>query len=171
MYERIDIRGLTPRDPSKAADEDTTSLADQAHSMESLTNYSLRALLSALERLEHDGRTSIPEAILLAIISEKRFGYQVFQSLGVDMDRMSAVASSNLTAGREQPSRSSPLLFPIIVGLAAEEAFHLGHDYVGTEHLILALMRGPAGQPIAALLDLGLDIVQVRVAILKLLIP
>jgi ATP-dependent Clp protease ATP-binding subunit ClpC len=171
MYERIDVRGLTPRDPSKDVGDYIESLIDEARPIESLTDYSRRAILSAMEKLEHDGCTSIPEAILLAIISEKRFGYHVLQSLGVDMDRLSAVASSNLTAGREQPSQTSPLLIPIVVGLAAEEAFHLGHDYVGTEHLILALMRGPAGQPTAALLDLGLDIVQVRVAILKLSIP
>jgi ATP-dependent Clp protease ATP-binding subunit ClpC len=146
-------------------------LARQAELIGPLTDYARRALLSAQEELEHDGRTSIPEAILLAIISEKRFGSQVLQSLGVDMDRLHAVTSSNLHAGSEQPSRSSRLLIPIIVGLAAEEAIHLGHNYVSTEHVILALLRSPAGQPTAALLNFGLDIVQVRIAILKLQIP
>ena len=58
-----------------------------------------------------------------------------------------------------------------VEGLAAEEAHGLGHHYVGTEHLLLGLLREGEGIAARALANLGLTPDQVRKEVLGLLGP
>jgi ATP-dependent Clp protease ATP-binding subunit ClpC len=53
--------------------------------------------------------------------------------------------------------------------LAAEEARSLGHNYIGTEHLLLGLIREGEGIASQVLLNLGLDLNKVRNEVLELL--
>jgi ATP-dependent Clp protease ATP-binding subunit ClpC len=53
--------------------------------------------------------------------------------------------------------------------LAAEEARSLGHNYIGTEHLLLGLLREGEGVASQVLLNLGLDLNRVRSEIMELL--
>jgi len=53
--------------------------------------------------------------------------------------------------------------------LAAEEARALGHNYIGTEHLLLGLIREGEGVASQVLLNLGLDLNRVRSEIMELL--
>src|SRR5690348_8402138 len=89
-------------------------LTEERRLIESLTDDLRHSLLSALRELEREGTTSIPEAVLLAILSERKLGYHALKSLGVDMDHLRAVAARSLHAGKDQPSRTSRLLIPII---------------------------------------------------------
>ncbi|MCK5734685.1 MAG: ATP-dependent Clp protease ATP-binding subunit, partial [Candidatus Latescibacteria bacterium] len=52
-----------------------------------------------------------------------------------------------------------------VLRLAREEADRLGHDYIGTEHFLLGLIREGEGVAIAALINLGLDLDVIRQAI------
>ena len=52
---------------------------------------------------------------------------------------------------------------------AMEEARHLNHNYVGTEHLLLGLLREPEGVAAQVLINLGLSLEDVRKEILNLL--
>src|SRR6266850_1994630 len=56
-----------------------------------------------------------------------------------------------------------------VIYLAREEAARLGHDYVGTEHLLLGLIREGEGVAAKVLLELGVDRKRVREETLKLL--
>src|SRR5207244_10074438 len=56
-----------------------------------------------------------------------------------------------------------------VLELAGEEARSLGHDYVGTEHLLLGLIREGEGVAAKVLLELGVDRKRVREETLKLL--
>ena len=57
------------------------------------------------------------------------------------------------------------------IGYAIEEARDLDHNYVGTEHLLLGLLREGEGVAAQVLLNLGLKLEDVREEILKLLAP
>jgi ATP-dependent Clp protease ATP-binding subunit ClpC len=56
-----------------------------------------------------------------------------------------------------------------VLELAVEEARSLGHNYVGTEHLLLGLIREGEGMAAKVLLELGVDRKRVREETLKLL--
>ncbi|MEY3942123.1 MAG: hypothetical protein RIR07_1009 [Bacteroidota bacterium] len=49
-----------------------------------------------------------------------------------------------------------------VIGYAKEEALRLGHDSIGTEHLVLGLVREGAGSAIELLQALGVDLLEVR---------
>jgi len=57
-----------------------------------------------------------------------------------------------------------------VLELALREALQLGHPYIGTEHLLLALLREGEGIGAQILTKLGTDVHQVRAAVLTLLI-
>jgi ATP-dependent Clp protease ATP-binding subunit ClpC len=52
---------------------------------------------------------------------------------------------------------------------AAEEADRLAHSYIGTEHLLLGLLRAEGSQAAAFLVEHGMQLQQVREAIVALL--
>jgi ATP-dependent Clp protease ATP-binding subunit ClpC len=52
---------------------------------------------------------------------------------------------------------------------AMEEAFHLDHNYVGTEHLLLGLLRELEGVAAHVSMNLGLKLEDVRIEVLRLL--
>src|SRR4030065_472697 len=56
-----------------------------------------------------------------------------------------------------------------VIYLAREEAARLQHDYIGTEHLLLGLIREGEGVAAKVLLELGVDRKRVREETLKLL--
>ena len=56
-----------------------------------------------------------------------------------------------------------------VIGLAMEEADDLKHNYVGTEHLLLALLREEEGIASKVLKSFGLDLLQVRQGVLEVL--
>lgn len=49
-----------------------------------------------------------------------------------------------------------------VIGYSKEEALRLGHDSIGTEHLVLGLIREGAGSAIELLQVLGVDLLEVR---------
>jgi ATP-dependent Clp protease ATP-binding subunit ClpC len=49
-----------------------------------------------------------------------------------------------------------------VIGYSKEEALRLGHDSIGTEHLVLGLVREGQGSAVEILLSLGLDLSQLR---------
>ena len=49
-----------------------------------------------------------------------------------------------------------------VITYSKEEALRLGHDYIGTEHLLLGILRDGEGTAVAILRDLGLDLSNVR---------
>ena len=53
----------------------------------------------------------------------------------------------------------------IVIQLAREEALRLGHDYIGTEHLLLGLLKEGEGMAIEILSNLGVDLEELRKAI------
>ena len=52
-----------------------------------------------------------------------------------------------------------------IITLAREEALRLGHDYIGTEHLILGMIRDGEGMALNLLRDSGVQLDELRITI------
>jgi ATP-dependent Clp protease ATP-binding subunit ClpC len=52
-----------------------------------------------------------------------------------------------------------------VISLSREEAIRLGHDYIGTEHLVLGMIREGEGTAIALLKKLGVSIDELKYAL------
>jgi len=55
--------------------------------------------------------------------------------------------------------------------LARREAFQLGHNHIGTEHILLGLIRERKGVSAQVLADLGADVNRVRQQVIRLPVP
>ena len=122
-------------------------------------------------RLQHDYIGT--EHLLLGVIREgEGIAANVLNNLGLDLDAirqavesMVAATGGTLTIG-EIPFTPRAKR---VLELSVDEARQLGHNYVGTEHLLLGLIREGEGVAARVLLELGVDRKKVREETLKLL--
>jgi len=122
-------------------------------------------------RLQHDYIGT--EHLLLGLIREgEGIAANVLTNLGLDLEvirqtveSMVAAPGSTLTLG-EIPFTPKAKR---VLELAIEEARQLGHNYVGTEHLLLGLIREGEGVAARVLQELGVDRKKVRDETLRLL--
>jgi ATP-dependent Clp protease ATP-binding subunit ClpC len=122
-------------------------------------------------RLQHDYIGT--EHLLLGLIREgEGIAANVLTNLGLDLEvirqtveSMVAAPGSSLTLG-EIPFTPKAKR---VLELAIEEARQLGHNYVGTEHLLLGLIREGEGVAARVLQELGVDRKKVRDETLRLL--
>ncbi len=122
-------------------------------------------------RLQHDYIGT--EHLLLGILREgEGIAATVLNNLGLDLDairqaveNMVASSGGTLTIG-EIPFTPRAKR---VLELSVDEARQLGHNYVGTEHLLLGLIREGEGVAARVLLELGVDRKKVREETLKLL--
>ena len=113
------------------------------------------------------------EHILLGLLREgEGVACAVLQNLGVDLNRLRKELErlispgSITTIGGDLPftPRAKKAL-----ELAAEEARNLGHNYIGTEHILLGLLREEEGLAAQVLYGMGVDLEKVREEIASLL--
>ncbi|MBN2071343.1 MAG: ATP-dependent Clp protease ATP-binding subunit [Candidatus Krumholzibacteriota bacterium] len=122
-------------------------------------------------RLQHDYIGT--EHLLLGIVREgEGIAARVLQKLDLDLEQIQQ-AIENLV----KPTGGTLTLGEIpltprakrVLELSVEEARLLGHNYVGTEHLLLGLIREGEGVAARVLLELGVDRKRVREEIMKIL--
>jgi four helix bundle protein len=123
------------------------------------------------QRLNHDYIGT--EHILLGLVLEgSGTGATVMKNLGVDLAALRAEVEKLIKPGPgvvlieklpQTPRAKTALMYAI------EEARALNHDYVGTEHLLLGLLRESAGIAAQVLMNLGLQLEAVRQEVLRLL--
>ncbi len=113
------------------------------------------------------------EHILLGLIREgEGVAATVLQKLGVSLENIRLEIEKLV-----QPGPTTQIIGDIpftprakkVLELAAEEARSLGHNYIGTEHLLLGLIREGEGVASQVLLNLGLDLNTVRNEVMELL--
>jgi len=113
------------------------------------------------------------EHILLGLIREgEGVACAVLQNLGIDLDRLRVEIEKLITAGSAASVLGDVPFAPRAkkaLELAAEEARSLGHNYIGTEHILLGLLREEEGIASQVILSLGLDLKRVKDEILALL--
>ena len=139
-----------------------------AHVADNLERFTQRArhVLSLAhqeaERLHHP--TIGTEHLLLGLIREEGgVAGRVLRELGLEPDRVQEMVERQSAPGRTSPERID--LSPDteqVLQLAIDEARRLGHHYIGTEHLLLGIVRQPEGAAIDVLRRLGVSPEQVR---------
>ena len=120
--------------------------------------------------LRHDYVGS--EHLLLGLLYEgEGVAARALESLGISREDVQRRVVEIAGPGQGSPPR--PLLFTPrakkVMELSLREAMALGHHYIGTEHLLLGLLRDGEGVGAQALTRLGADEAQVREQVLGLL--
>ncbi len=113
------------------------------------------------------------EHILLGLVREgEGVACAVLQNLGVDLDRLRIEVEKLVTPGSVTGVVGDIPFTPRAkkaLELAAEEARTLGHNYIGTEHILLGLIREGEGLAMQVLYSLSVDLEKVRDEIASLL--
>lgn len=110
------------------------------------------------------------EHVLLGILLEEHgLGARTLRSIGVTPDRVRGQIESSIGKGDEVIAGQIPFTARAkkVFELALREALSLGHNYIGTEHIVLALVRENSGVGARILLDIGVDSEKVRGAITR----
>ncbi|MFH1680930.1 MAG: Clp protease N-terminal domain-containing protein, partial [Candidatus Eisenbacteria bacterium] len=115
-------------------------------------------------RLQHDYIGT--EHLLLGIVREgEGIAATVLNNLGLDLDQIRQAVESMVSGSGGTLTIGEIPFTPRakrVLELAVEEARLLGHNYVGTEHLLLGLIREGEGVAARVLMDLGADKKRVR---------
>jgi len=113
------------------------------------------------------------EHLLLGLIREgEGVAAAVLQKLGLSLESIRLEVEKLVQPGPTTQIQGDVPFTPRskkALELAAEEARALGHNYIGTEHLLLGLIREGEGVASQVLLNLGLDLNRVRSEIMELL--
>ena len=113
------------------------------------------------------------EHILLVIVKEGTgVAANVLKNLDIDLRKIRIETEKLLTQGPPNVFSGKAPLTPNakrVMELAIKEANGLSHNYVGTEHLLLALMGLGEGAAFNVLLALGVKVETTRAAVLELL--
>jgi ATP-dependent Clp protease ATP-binding subunit ClpA len=112
------------------------------------------------------------EAVLLGLLREKEgLAARVLRSFDVTLELARAEVVKRVGAGDEIPESTVIPFTPRARSLLAQalhEALALGHNYVGTEHILLSMAAVDEGEGMNALRALGVDSTMIRNAVLQL---
>jgi ATP-dependent Clp protease ATP-binding subunit ClpC len=112
------------------------------------------------------------EHILLGLIQEEEgVAAQVLTSIGVSRDEVRTLVEEIIGRGTQTLSEHVPFTprAKTVLELSLREALQLGHNYIGTEHLLLGLLREGEGVAAQVLTRLGAELGQVRSAVVEAL--
>ncbi|MFN0057463.1 MAG: ATP-dependent Clp protease ATP-binding subunit [Planctomycetota bacterium] len=123
------------------------------------------------QRFNHDFIGT--EHILLGLIQEgSGVAANVLKNLGVDSNKIRADIEQHVQSGPSMVTMGQLPFTPRakkVLELSQEEANELGHNYIGTEHLLLGLIRENDGVAAQVLMDLGVKLEDVKAEVLELL--
>ncbi|MFH5877440.1 ATP-dependent Clp protease ATP-binding subunit [Arthrobacter sp. NA-172] len=112
------------------------------------------------------------EHILLGLIQEgEGVAAKALESLSISLDGVREQVQEIIGQGRQAPSGHIPFTprAKKVLELALREALQLGHNYIGTEHILLGLIREGEGVAAQVLVKLGADLSRVRQQVIQLL--
>ena len=112
------------------------------------------------------------EHILLGLIHEgEGVAAKALESLGINLDSVRQQVQEIIGQGQQAPAGHIPFTprAKKVLELSLREALHLGHSYIGTEHLLLGLIREGEGVAAQVLTKLGADTNRVRQQVIQLL--
>ncbi|WP_019877767.1 Clp protease N-terminal domain-containing protein [Sporichthya polymorpha] len=144
---------FVPKEPATPADMDPNA------GFAKFTPRARNVVVSAQNEAHRAKNTEITTAhLVLGLLSEpESLAMMAMQTYGADADAVRAAATAVLPPGAEE----SPALIPFdseakkALELTFREALRLGHNYIGTEHLLLALLEGENGSGVLS--GLGLE--------------
>jgi ATP-dependent Clp protease ATP-binding subunit ClpA len=160
--------------PSTAESTAATQPSRSTASMfERFTDRSRRVVVLAQEEARMLNHNYIgTEHILLGLIHEgEGVGAAALQALGISLDAVRQQIEEIIGQGQQAPSGDIPFTprARAVLELSLREALQLGHNYIGTEHLLLALTRESESVAAQILVRLGADLDRVRELVIQLL--
>jgi len=137
------------------------------------TDRARRVLVYAQEEVREPDRAFIgTEHILLGLIREgDGIAAKALDALGIAYDVVRAKVSE-LTEFATNSSPGSPAFSPRakkVMEISLREAVQLGHSYVGTEHLLLGIVRQGDGAAVRILKDLGVEMSDIQTQVVQLI--
>src|SRR5687767_3938426 len=138
---------------------------------ERFTDRARRAVVLAQEEarlLNHNYIGS--EHILLGLIQEgEGVAARALESLGISLDGVREQVQEIIGQGPAAPTGHIPFTprAKKVLELALREALQLGHSYIGTEHILLGLVREGEGVAAQVLQKLGADLARVRQTVVE----
>ena len=112
------------------------------------------------------------EHILLGLIHEgEGVAAKALEALGISLEAVRAQVEEIIGQGGSSPSGHIPFTprAKKVLELSLREALQLGHNYIGTEHILLGLIREGEGVAAQVLVKLGADLGRVRQQVIQLL--
>lgn len=112
------------------------------------------------------------EHLLLGLLHEgEGVAAQALGSLDIDLYAVRARVEAIIGEGAQSPSGHIPFTprAKKILECALREALHLGHNWIGTEHLLLGLLREGEGVGAQVLVEMGADLQRVRERVVGIL--
>jgi ATP-dependent Clp protease ATP-binding subunit ClpC len=113
------------------------------------------------------------EHLLLAVIREGHgVGAKVLESMQISLDAVRQQVESIIGRGQEPVGDGHIAFTPRakkVLELSLREALQLGHNYIGTEHILLGLIREGDGVAAQVLVNLGSDLNRARQQVIQLL--
>ncbi len=112
------------------------------------------------------------EHILLGLIHEgEGVAAKALEQLGISLEAVRTQVEEIIGQGGSSPSGHIPFTprAKKVLELSLREALQLGHNYIGTEHILLGLIREGEGVAAQVLVKLGADLSRVRQQVIQLL--
>jgi ATP-dependent Clp protease ATP-binding subunit ClpA len=112
------------------------------------------------------------EHILLGLIHEgEGVAAKALESLGISLEAVRQQVEEIIGLGQEAQSGHIPFTprAKKVLEFTLQEALQLGHNYIGTEHILLGLIREGEGVAAQVLVKLGADLSRVRQQVIQLL--
>src|SRR5687767_13221705 len=112
------------------------------------------------------------EHILLGLIHEgEGVAAKALESLGISLEAVRQQVEEIIGQGQSAPTGHIPFTprAKKVLELSLREALQLGHNYIGTEHILLGLIREGEGVAAQVLVKLGADLNRVRQQVIQLL--
>src|SRR5215831_17779700 len=140
---------------------------------ERFTDRARRVVVLAQEEARMLNRNYIgTEHILLGLIREgEGVAAKALESLGISLEAVREQVEEIIGQGQQ----AGPAHIPFtprakkVLELSKREALHLGHHYIGTEHILLGVIREGEGPAVQVLINLGGDLDRVRQQVIEVL--
>lgn len=112
------------------------------------------------------------EHLLLGMLAEgEGIACQALVSLGIELEEVRNQVRQVIGIGQEAPAGHIPFTprAKKVMELSLREGLQLGHNYIGTEHILLGLIREGDGVAAQILVKLGAELTRVRQQVIQLL--
>ncbi len=140
---------------------------------ERFTDRARRVLVLAQEEARLLNHSFIgTEHILLGLIHEgEGVAAKALESMGISLEAVREKVEETIGMAGTAPSGSPPFTprAKKVLELSLREALQLGHSYIGTEHMLLGLVREGEGVAAQVLVSLGADLGRVRQQVIQLM--
>ncbi len=157
------VTGLSPAEGEKGGVVMFERLSDRARRVVVLAQEEARMLNHDYIGTEH---------LLLGLIHESEgVAAKALESLGISLQAVRRYVEETIGRGQQAPTGHIPFTPQAkkVLHLAQREADAMGHDYIGTEHILLGLIREGQGVAAQALVEQGADLNRVRQQVIQLL--